>query len=108
MAELSIVMTTLPASSGVAARISETLVSKGLVACAQGIYMHSTYMWQGDVQKAEEVLLLLKGKTENFPQIKEIIEQLHPYDLPELIQVPITDGSAGYLAYLADPLEECY
>ncbi len=63
----------------------------------------SVYWWKGQVEQASEHVLLIKGPARELPRIKQCLQALHPYELPELIAVPIVDGLADYLAWVADP-----
>ncbi|MCL2111794.1 MAG: divalent-cation tolerance protein CutA [Clostridiales bacterium] len=98
----SIVMTTC-GSADKARQISSALLDGGLAACVQAMPIESHYIWEGEVQNDDEVLLMIKGKTENYEGIEAEILRLHDYDLPEIIRVPIEGGLAGYLAWLAAP-----
>jgi uncharacterized protein involved in tolerance to divalent cations len=64
--------------------------------------VHSIYRWEGNVETADEVLLIIKTTRERFPAVRDRIAQLHTYDTPEIIAVPVLDGSDKYLAWLRD------
>lgn len=86
-----------------AARIAQTLVDERLAACASLLPgVHSIYRWQGAVQQADEVLLLIKTAADRLQALIARIGALHPYELPEVIAVEATGGSAAYLAWVAD------
>lgn len=86
-----------------AARIAEAVVAERLAACASRLSgVRSTYRWQGRVEQADEVLLLIKTTTARLAALTERIQALHPYELPEVIAVEATGGSAAYLAWVAD------
>jgi len=98
-----LVLTTCPEQS-VAERIAETLVGEKLAACVNILPIgQSVYRWRGAVEKSSEVLLLIKSSVSVFPKVRERLRALHPYELPEIITVPITAGSPEYLAWLANP-----
>ncbi len=81
--------------------IGEVLVDERLAACVNVLpAIQSIYRWQGNVERAQEVLLLIKSTGERFPALRERIEQVHSYDTPEIIAVPITEGSEKYLTWL--------
>ena len=75
----------------VAEQIADSLVSRRLVACAN-IHgdIHSTYHWQQKVEREKEIPLLLKTREELFDRIVEEVRQIHPYDTPSIIGIPVT------------------
>jgi periplasmic divalent cation tolerance protein len=91
------------ANSDDAKPIIEGLLEKRLAACVQALPIDSHYIWKGKVENASEVLLLIKCKTSNFAAIKDEILRLHPYELPEIVQIPIADGLDRYLAWIGEP-----
>ena len=83
--------------------IGRSLIEARLAACANVLpQAHSIYRWQGKVETAQEVLLLIKTTQERFPAVRDRITQLHSYDTPEIIGMPVTEGSDKYLAWLRD------
>jgi len=60
----------------------------------------SIYEWQGKISKDEESLMIIKSRKDSFPKIKETVESLHSYDVPEVIAVPVGDISEKYRSYL--------
>ncbi|MBC8119123.1 MAG: divalent-cation tolerance protein CutA [Burkholderiaceae bacterium] len=100
--EVLLVLTNCP-DEGVADRIALALVEQGLAACVNRCPpVHSIYRWQGSVERASEVPLLIKTTRDRYAEVERAILQLHPYDLPEIIAVPITAGHAGYLRWLTE------
>jgi periplasmic divalent cation tolerance protein len=98
-----VVITTTSGDHTVAEQIAADLVDRRLVACAQIIGpIKSIYRWEGTVEFTEEVMLQLKTTTAHVEAVKETIDRLHPYDVPEVIVMPITDGSELYLKWLGD------
>ena len=86
-----------------AERIAETVVSERLAACvniAPGLT--SIYRWEGQIQRDAELLLLIKTRPEVYPQLEARIRELHPYQVPEIIALPIQTGAAAYLDWIAD------
>lgn len=82
-------------------QMGEALVGERLAACVNLLPpIQSIYRWQGRIEKAGEVLLLIKTTREQFPALRDRIQQLHTYETPEIIAVPITDGSEKYLSWL--------
>ncbi len=101
--EFQIILTTCP-DAGVAERIARALVEKGLVACVNILApMRSIYKWHGQIEDTSEYLLIIKAARERFPEIRDRLRCLHPYELPEIIAVPIADGLPEYLAWLNHP-----
>lgn len=83
--------------------IGHSLIEAKLAACVNVLpSIHSIYRWQGNVETAEEVLLIIKTTQERFPAVRDRIAQLHAYDTPEIIAMPVMEGSEGYLAWLRD------
>ncbi len=81
--------------------VADTLVDKGLAACVNILpAVHSVYRWQGKRENAQEYLLTIKTRHNAYGALEQAIVNLHPYELPEIIAVPITHGLAGYLAWI--------
>lgn len=98
-----IVLTTCP-DKACAERIARALVEEGLAACVSILPpMRSIYRWEGKIETASEQLLIIKSVTARFPAIRDRLCALHPYELPEIIAVPIADGLPEYLAWLNHP-----
>lgn len=68
--------------------------------------MVSLFRWQGALEQADESLLLLKTTTERYPALEARLNQLHPYEVPEIIALPLLAGSASYLNWLATETAE--
>lgn len=84
--------------------LAETLVGEHLAACVNRIpAVSSTYRWKTKVVTDNEELLLIKTTATQFPALKLRLLALHPYELPELIAVPVTDGHGPYLDWVRDP-----
>jgi periplasmic divalent cation tolerance protein len=98
-----IVLTTCP-DEACAERIAQALVEEGLAACVNILPpMQSIYKWKGKIETANEQLLVIKSTLARFPAIRDRLHALHPYELPEIITVPIADGLPEYLAWLNHP-----
>ncbi len=92
---------TTTASEESAAQIAEALVAARLAACVQILGpITSTYRWQGAVETAREWLCLIKTEQRRYAEVEAAILALHPYDVPEILAVPVTAGHAPYLAWL--------
>ena len=85
-----------------AERLARSLVEKGVAACVNIVpSVVSVYRWQGAVERAPELLLVIKTTGERFEELKATLVAQHPYDVPELIAIPIAAGSERYLEWLA-------
>ncbi|HQO04243.1 MAG TPA: divalent-cation tolerance protein CutA [Spirochaetota bacterium] len=81
--------------------IAESLVGKQFAACVNITGdIHSTYSWKGEVCRESERLLIIKSRPELFGDIEKEICTLHPYEVPEIISVPITQGFQPYLSWI--------
>ena len=100
--EFVVVLVTAPSAEG-ATRIGRALVEERLAACANVVGpMTSIYRWQGTVEEASEHLMLVKARATDFDRIAARVRELHAYDVPEIIALPIRGGSPAYLAWLAE------
>lgn len=82
-------------------RIARELVEQRLAACVNVVAgVSSLYRWKGKVERDEERLLLIKTRAERFESLREALLALHPYELPELIVLPIEAGHEPYLSWL--------
>ena len=96
-----LVLTNLPDQASAQA-LATTLVTGRLAACVNLLApCRSIYRWQGAIESAEEVPLLIKTTTERYPALEAAIRAGHPYELPEIIAVPIDHGLPEYLAWVA-------
>ena len=78
-------------------------MSEGLAACVSVLPpMRSVYRWQGAVEAAGERQLVIKTTAARLDELERRLLELHPYDVPEFVVIPITSGSAAYLSWLAD------
>ena len=81
--------------------IAKGLVEKRLAACVQLLdKVSSIYWWENKVTKAEEVLLMAKTRTALFPEVLLFIKENHPYKVPEVLSLPISDANPAYLDWL--------
>jgi periplasmic divalent cation tolerance protein len=96
-----IVIFTTCANAAEAERIAQALVTGRLAACVQILpAIRSIYLWQSKVESAEEHLLFIKTSQVRFEAVRLKIEELHSYEVPEVIALPITAGAGKYLAWL--------
>lgn len=101
-----IVLMTAPSRDS-ARTLARALVEERLAACCNIIdHVESVYRWEGRVEEAGEVLLVIKSTAERFEALKERALALHPYDLPELIALPIVAGAPAYLDWIAGSVRE--
>jgi periplasmic divalent cation tolerance protein len=99
--EALVVLVTAPDAERAAA-IARALVEERLVACGNVVPgLRSIYRWEGKVEDAAEALLVLKTTRGRFDALRERILALHPYQVPEVLAVPVLAGSAAYLAWIA-------
>jgi len=97
-----LVITNVP-ERGAAERLADALVAKRLAACVNILApCRSVYRWQGSVQHDEEHPMLIKTTAARYSELEAEIRALHPYELPEIVAVPIERGLPGYLAWVAE------
>lgn len=101
-----IVLCTCPDNES-AEKIAHLLVSQKLAACVNLIPgVKSIYQWQGQLMSDNEVQLVIKTSKERFSQINDLLDQQHPYDVPELLALDVAQGSTSYIEWLANTLNE--
>ncbi len=95
-----LILTNLPDQASAQA-LATTLVSARLAACVNMLGpCRSVYRWQGAIESAQEVPLLIKTTAERYAELEAAIRAAHPYELPEIIAVPIVLGLPGYLDWV--------
>lgn len=105
MAEHVQVLTTA-GSSEEAERIAAALVERRLAACVQTVGpVRSRYRWRGAIEDAEEWQCLAKTEAGRYEEVETAIRELHSYEEPEIVALPIVAGSAGYLAWISAELK---
>lgn len=98
-------ITTTTGTRADADRIAAELVSRRLAGCVQvSGPIASTYRWQGKMEISEEWLCTIKTGRAQLAAIQQLIDEIHPYDVPELIATPIVDGGEKYLKWLEEQL----
>jgi periplasmic divalent cation tolerance protein len=86
--------------------IARALVEARLAACVNIVPgMHSVYRWKDAVEEAAELLLIIKTSRAMLPRVQAALQRLHTYEVPELVALPIVDGSESYLNWLSASLE---
>ncbi len=93
------VITTAP-DREVAEKLAESILNNKLAACIQMADIRSFFLWEGSLLKEDEVALYIKTTEASYSDLEGYIEKNHPYDVPEIIKLPITDGLPGYLDWL--------
>jgi periplasmic divalent cation tolerance protein len=104
MTDFQIVLSTC-ADREQAERIAHRLVEQQLAACVNLLpAVQSIYRWQGKVESASEVLIVIKTRADLVPEVELTIANLHSYEVPEFLVLPVFGGSHAYLAWLTDNL----
>jgi periplasmic divalent cation tolerance protein len=86
-----------------ARKLARALGEKQLAACVNIVpQIESVYYWKGKVETSTEFLLLIKTTAGAFDELRDVLTELHSYDLPECIEIAIEDGSAAYLAWIGE------
>ena len=100
--EFALVLTTIPVDFD-GEGFASTLVGERLAACVNLLPpMDSIYRWQGEVETAKERQLLIKTRVATLTTLQRRIRELHPYEVPEVLVLPVSGGSDAYLAWLRE------
>jgi len=95
-----LVLTSLPNRES-AESLARDVVEKRLAACVNVLSpCHSVYRWKGAVESANEIPLLIKTTEARYPALETAIRKAHPYEVPEIIALPVVNGLPDYLAWL--------
>lgn len=90
-----------------AEKIAKALVEKRLAGCVQIVGpVISTYWWKGDIERAKEWLCFIKSRKNLYEELEKAIKEIHPYEVPEIIALPIVAGSKDYLEWLGSKLKK--
>lgn len=82
-------------------RIAHKLLNEKVAACVQVLGpISSTYRWKRKIERSSEWLCLIKARRKDYGRVESIIRKIHPYELPEVLGVPILDGSRDYLGWM--------
>ena len=88
-------------NSETAQSLARQLLERRLVACVNLVpQIASMYWWEGKIQEDSEVLLIAKTVAERIEELKRVVPELHPYDVPELVVLPVEDGLPAYLNWV--------
>ena len=102
MAEVVIVLTNLP-DRAAAIKLAQDLVARRLAACVNVLAdCASVFRWKGEIEQAAEVPVLIKTRAECYAEVEAAIRGLHPYELPEIVAVPVVRGLDRYLHWVAE------
>lgn len=105
MPEAIIIFCTTP-SPEVSEKIATGLIDQQLAACCNILpEIRSIYRWRDNVESAGEQLLLIKSTEEQFKAIEDFILSVHPYEVPEIIAAPVTQGNANYLKWIYESIK---
>lgn len=89
-----------------AERVARQLVDRRVAACVNLVGgVRSVYRWQGKVEDSEEILLVIKSTRALFAELQETLAAAHSYEVPEVLALPVVDGSAAYLAWMERELK---
>lgn len=101
MADVRIVLTTVGDKEG-AEKLASQLVERRLAACVNLVGpIRSVYRWKGNIDHADEYLLIIKTTAEQASRLEAAFKELHPYELPEHVELSLEGGSEAYLAWVA-------
>lgn len=101
MTDARVVLTTAPDRANAEA-LAASVVGERLAACASIVpALTSLFWWEGRIETLDEVLLMFKTHSDRVPALIERVTELHPYDVPELLALPVTAGSVTYLEWLS-------
>ena len=101
-ADYVIALTTLPADAD-AGEFGRTLVDERLAACVNLLpVMESIYRWEGKIEFEAERQLIIKTTSEKVSDLWDRVRELHPYEVPEFVVIPIVDGNEAYLKWIRD------
>ena len=97
-----VVITTVP-DENLAVKLTESLLQQRLAACVHRLPAgQSTYWWQGKLESAAEITLLIKTTQLRYAELETAIRRLHSYDVPEIVALPVSDGLPAYLNWIRD------
>src|SRR5271169_3504301 len=101
-----ILVLTTAGSTEEARRLADALVDRQLAACVSIVKgIESIYRWKGKTEESEEWMLIIKTTAAAFERVRDTIKELHSYELPECIRIPIEDGSAEYLKWIQESVK---
>ncbi|MDP6913545.1 MAG: divalent-cation tolerance protein CutA [Verrucomicrobiota bacterium] len=100
--DFAVVLVTAP-DMDLARHLAKGALEAKLAACANIVpVVESHYWWKGKLESSDEVLLIFKTRQQLLPKLERAVREIHPYDTPEFVALPLTTGSRKYLAWLAN------
>ena len=103
--DFAVVLVTAP-DMDLARRLAKATLGLRLAACANIVpSIESHYWWEGNLNSSDEVLIIFKTRQELLPKLERKVREVHSYDTPEFVALPLTAGSRKYLAWLSDSTE---
>ena len=96
------VVTTALGTENEAEALAAALVEAGLAACVQVTHVRSFYRWQGELRREPEWVLLIKTRSDRYAEVEAFIRERHSYDMPEVLQLPVSGGAPDYLRWLLE------
>ena len=105
MTDLIAVYTTV-ANGEQAQLLASAAIESNLAACVQSESICSTYRWQGQIERQAEIRLLLKTTRKAYPKLEKLLLELHPYELPAIITLPVWDASNAYAQWVQTRCQE--
>ena len=100
--EAILIITNFP-DKKTALALAEKLIDVHLAACVNVLgECSSVYRWQGNTETATEIPVFIKTQQQHYDQVEQMIKEMHPYELPEVIIVPVSGGLPAYLQWIAD------
>jgi periplasmic divalent cation tolerance protein len=102
----NIIVLVTTANKQEAEKILRNLLDAKLIACANVVgSVSSHFHWSGKIQNADECMVFMKSRRDLFAKLEEIVRSLHSYEVPEILAIPIIDGSRAYLDWLESSLK---
>lgn len=97
-----VVITTVP-DENLAVKLSESLLQQQIAACVHILPAgQSHYRWKSKIETAVEFMLIIKTQTARYAELEAEITRLHPYEVPEILALPVVDGAHAYLKWITD------
>jgi len=88
-----------------AEQLAASLLEQRLAACVQIAPCSSWYRWQGKIEQSEELVCTIKTRHDLFPEVCRAIRAMHPYQIPEILAMPVIAGAESYLAWMEQELQ---